>query len=93
MFVKGVLFLVNTLMRGVDKALGWIIGFMEWVYRFWGKSVIRKWFFKFLKTANRLMSAGKKYLEQVGKTLRYRLYYATVTKPMKSFYRELRRRR
>ncbi len=92
MLVKAVLYLVNLMMRGLDRAALWVVDVMDSLYRLYRNTVVRRFFYALLDTVERLIAAGRGYLEQVRQTLRYRLYFDSVTGPMKAYYRRLRRR-
>jgi hypothetical protein len=92
MLVKAVLYLVNLIMRGLDRAALWVVDVMDSLYRLYRNTVVRRFFYALLDTMERLIAAGRGYLDQVRQTLRYRLYFDSVTGPMKAYYRRLRRR-
>lgn len=92
MLVKAVLYLVNLMMKGLDRAALWVVDVMDSLYRLYRNTVVRRFFYALLDTMERLIAAGRGYLDQVRQTLRYRLYFDSVTGPMKAYYRRLRRR-
>jgi hypothetical protein len=92
MLIKHVLYLVNVLVRVFERTIGWVIGLMDSIGLFRSRRVVVELVLETLEWIDRLLLLGKRYLERVGKTLRYRLYFEAVTRPMRSRYRELKRR-
>jgi hypothetical protein len=64
---------------------------MESLFLIRGRRMVLTLFFKILEAVDRLLLVGKRYLEQVRKTLRYRLYFEVVTRPMRARYKELKK--
>ena len=91
MLIRHVLYLVNVLVRAFERSIGWVVGVMESLFLIRGRRMVLTLFFKILEAVDRLLLVGKRYLEQVRKTLRYRLYFETVTRPMRARYKELKK--
>jgi hypothetical protein len=92
MLIKHVLYLVNVLVEAFEYTIGWIVGVVDSLGVICGRRIVVDLLLKALKWIDLLLVVGKRYLEQVRKTLRYRLYFEAVTGPMRIRYRELRRR-
>ena len=92
MLRKGILFFIDSIVFIVD---GIVIGFIwlkNYILLVWRKNVFRRWLLNFID----LLDAGvcwlKNYLEGLRVIIQYRIYYKTITRPMKERYRELRRK-
>jgi hypothetical protein len=92
MLIRQVLYLVNVLVGAFEKTIGWIVGVMGSLYLFCGHKIVVKLALEILESASKVLRAGKRYLEQVDRTLRYRLYFEAVVQPMRTRYRELKRK-
>jgi hypothetical protein len=91
MLIKHLLYLVNVLVRAFEAAIGWVVGVMDSLFVIHGRRMVLTLFFKILEVVDRLLLLGKRYLEQVRKTLRYRLYFEAVTHPMRARHRQLKK--
>lgn len=92
MLRKGILFFIDSIVFIVD---GIVIGFIwlkNYILLVWRKNVFRRWLLNFID----LLDAGvcwlKNYLEELRVIIQYRIYYETITRPMKEHYKELRRK-
>ena len=86
------LYLVNALVRAFERTIGWVVGVMDHLVLLHGRRLAVEWVLVILRTIDGLLLVGKRYLIQVRRTMRYRLYFEAVTGPMRERYRELRRR-
>ena len=77
MLIRHVLYLVNVLVGAFEEAIAWVVGTMDSLCLVHGRRIVLTLFFEILGTVDRLLLVGKRYLEQVRKTLRYRLYFAS----------------
>lgn len=84
MLIRGLLFVAGLLLRLLERTLEWVVDALEGLYRLWGLMPI------LLKTADRLLLAGRDYLRRVGARLRYRVAYENVTDELRRRYRRLR---
>jgi hypothetical protein len=91
MLIKHLLYLVNVLVRAFEGAIGWVMGVMESLRLIRGCRMIVISFLQIFRAVDRLLLVGKRYLEQVRGTLRYRLYFESVTRPMRARYKQLKR--
>lgn len=91
MLVRHVLYLVNVLVRAFERAIGWVVGVMDSLFLIRGRRMVLTLFFKILETVDGLLLVGKRYLEQVRTSLRYRMYFDAVTRPMRARYKELKK--
>jgi hypothetical protein len=92
MLIRHVLFLVNVLVGAFEKTIGWIVGMKDSLYLICGPKIVVELVLEALDSAGKVLRAGKRYLEQVGRTLRYRQYFEAVVQPMRTRYRELKRK-
>ena len=92
MLIRHLLYLIIILVRVFEGAIGWVVGVIGSLCLIRGHRMVLTVFFEILEAVDRLLLVGKRYLEQVRKTLRYRLYFEAVTRPMRTRYRELKRR-
>lgn len=92
MLIKYCLYLVNVLVRAFERAIGWVVGLVDSLGVISGRRIVVELVLETLEWIDRLLLVGKRYLERVGKTLSYRLYFEAVTGPMRTRYRELKRR-
>jgi len=92
MLIKHLLYLVNVLVRAFEGAIGWVVGVIESFPLIRGRRRIVISFLQILRAVDRLLLVGKRYLEKVRSTLRYRLYFESVTQPMRARYKQLKRR-
>jgi hypothetical protein len=92
MLIKYGLYLVNILVRGFESTTSWVMGIIVSLGVSRGPRIVVEQVLRILESLDRLLAVGKGYLEQVRKTLRYRLYFEAVTGPMRTRYRELKRR-
>jgi len=86
------LYLVNALVRAFEHTIGWVVGVIDTLVLTYGRRLVVERILEILQAIDRLLVVGKRYLIQVRKTMRYRLYFEAVTGPMRARYRELRRR-
>ena len=86
------LYLVNALVRAFERTIGWVVGVIDSLVLTYGRRLVVERILEILQAIDRLLVVGKRYLIQVRKTMRYRLYFEAVTGPMRARYRELRRR-
>jgi len=91
MLVRHVLYLVNVLVRAFERAIGWVVGVMDSLFLIRGRRMVLTLFFKILEAVDGLLLVGKRYLEQVRTSLRYRMYFDAVTRPMRARYKELKK--
>lgn len=91
MLIKYVLNLVNILVRGFEATTSWVVEIIDSLGVIRGPRIVVEQVLRILESLGRLLAVGKGYLEQVRKTLRYRLYFEAVTRPMRTRYRELKR--
>jgi len=92
MLIKYGLYLVNILVRGFESTTSWVMGIIVSLGVSRGPRIVVEQVLRILESLDRPLAVGKGYLEQVRKTLRYRLYFEAVTGPMRTRYRELKRR-
>jgi len=92
MLIKYGLYIVNVLVTAFERTIGWVVGVMDSLVVICGRRVVVELILEILDWIDRLLVLGKRYLERVRKTLRYRLYFESVTGPMRIRYRELKRR-
>jgi hypothetical protein len=92
MLIRNALYLVNVLVRAFERTIGWILGLMDSLVLTCGRRIVVELVLEPLAWIDRLLQFGKRYLEQVRTILRYRLYFEAVTEPMRTRYRELKRR-
>ena len=86
------LYLVNVIVRAFERAIGWVVGIMDSLHVFHGPRIVMELAFEILESIDGLLMVGKRYLVRVRQTIRYRLYFEALTAPMRTRYRELRRR-
>jgi hypothetical protein len=92
MLVKYGLYLVNVLVRTCERIIGRCVGVMDSLGVIHAPRIVRELVFEILEIIDMLLLVGKRYLVRVRTTMRYRLYFETVTGPMRARYRELKRR-
>jgi hypothetical protein len=91
MLNKYTMYLVNILVEAIERAIGWVVGLMDSLILTCGRKILVEIVLQTLGWIDRLLVSGKRYLEGVRRTLRYRLYFEAVTRPMSARYRELKR--
>ncbi|MCK5008307.1 MAG: hypothetical protein KAR73_13030 [Spirochaetales bacterium] len=91
MLVRHVLYLINVLVRTFERAIGWVVGVMDSIRLICSRRIVVGLFFDVLEYVDRWLLVGKRYLEQVRTSLRYRLYFEAVTRPMRARYKELKK--
>ncbi len=91
MLIRHVLYLINVLVGAFERVIDWVVGVMESLCLIRGRKVVLTLFFEILEAVDRLLLLGKRYLEQVRKSLRYRMYFEAVTHPMRARYRQLKK--
>lgn len=92
MLRRYVLCLVNVLVDAFGNAIRWIVGMKDCLGLVRGWRAVTGLLLGILELVNRLLRAGDRYLEEVGKKLKYRSYFETVVRPMRIRYRELKKR-
>jgi hypothetical protein len=92
MLTRHVLYLVNVLVDAFENVIGWIVGIKDSLCLVWGRRAVVEPILGILDYVNRLLRVGERYLQGVGEKLRYRSYFETVVRPMKTRYRELKKR-
>ena len=92
MLIQPVLYLVGVLVRTFEKTISWIVDLRNSLYMICGQRIVVELVLEILGSVNKILLFGKRYLERVGRTLRYRLYFEAVVRPMRLRYRELKRR-
>ena len=91
MLRKYVLMMVITIADAVDNAILMFIFLRDRALYIWKDIAIRKWIYGYFNLINRLFLWLKKYLDGIGCNMKYRIYYKSVTEPLKDYYRELRK--
>jgi len=91
MLVRHVLYLVNILVRAFERAIGWVVGLRDSLCSICTRRSVLILFFDIFRYVDRWLLTGKRYLEQVHTSLRYRLYFDAVTRPMRARYKELKK--
>jgi len=92
MLIRHALYLVNVLVGAFKKTIGWIVGMKDSLFPICGQKLVVELVLEILDSVSKVLRAGKWYLEHVGRTLRYRLYFEAVVQPMRTRYRELKRK-
>jgi hypothetical protein len=88
---KYVLIMVIAIADAVDGAILLFIFLRERALYLWRDIAIRKWIYGYFNLVNRLFLWLKRYLDGISLNMRYRIYYKSVTEPLKTYYRALRR--
>jgi len=91
MFLKYGLYLVSILVKAFERTIGWVVGVIDSLGVTHGPRIVMELVLEILEWVDGLLIMGKRYLERVRKTLRYRLYFEAVTGPMRTRYRALKR--
>ena len=91
MLIQYGLYLINGLVRALERAIAWVVGIIGSLGVIHGPRIVVELVLQILESIDRLLVVGKRYLEQVRTTMRYRLYFEAVTGPMQKRYRELKR--
>jgi len=91
MLIRHGLYLINILVRAFERAIGWVVGVMDSLWLIYGRRIVVELSLEVLEGVDRLLLVGKRYLEQVRKSLRYRMYFEAVTHPMRTRYRQLKK--
>ena len=91
MTVPHIVYLANSLVRTLERAIGWIVELTESLYSICGRKFAVRLLCEILDGVESLLLVGKRYLERVRKTLQYRLYFETVIQPMRKRYKQLKR--
>lgn len=92
MLIRYVLFLVNVLVRAFEKTIDWIVDVTDSIWRIGGPRNVVRLIFAALGWVDRLLFVGNRYLKQVRRSLQYRLHFESVVRPMRNYYRELKRK-
>ena len=92
MLRRHVLYLVNVLVDAFENAIGRIVAMKDSLCLIRGWRAVTRVLLGFLEQVNRLLRAGERYLEEVGKKLKYRSHFETVVRPMQIRYRELKKK-
>ena len=92
MFLKYGLYLVSILVKAFERTIGWVVRVIDSLGVVHGPRVVVELVLEILEWIDGLLIMGKRYLERVRKTMRYRLYFEAVTGPMRTRYRERKRR-
>jgi len=92
MFFKYGLYLVGVLVKTFERTIGWVVGVIDSLGVIHGPRIVVELVLEILEWIDGLLIMGKRYLERVRKTMRYRLYFEAVTGPMRTRYRQLKRR-
>jgi hypothetical protein len=90
--VKYGLYLVNVLVAAFERAISRVVGVMDTLGVIRSPRIAVDLVLEILELIDRLLLLGKRYLERVRRTMRYRLYFEAVTGPMRTRYRELKRK-
>ncbi|UCB46452.1 MAG: hypothetical protein JSV25_03235 [Spirochaetota bacterium] len=88
---KYILTMVIAVADSIDSAIHMFIFLRDRAQYIWKDIAIRKWIYGYFNLINRLFVWLKRYLDGVGLNMKYRIYYKSVTEPLKVYYRELRR--
>jgi hypothetical protein len=91
MIRKYLLMVVIAVADAVDRAISIFLFLSDRAQYIWKDIAIRKWIYGYFNLINKLFLWLKRYLDGVGLTMKYRIYYNSVTQPLKVYYRELRR--
>ena len=91
MLIRYGLYLVETLVGILERTIGGIVGLTNSLILVYGRRLAVRLVLVILSITDQLLMAGSRYLGRVGTTLRYRLYFQSVTAPMRERYRMLKR--
>jgi hypothetical protein len=92
MLIRYGLYLVEILVGIFERTIDGIVGLTNSLVLVYGRRLAVRTAVKILNVVDRSLTVGSLYLERVGTTLRYRLYFEAVTDPMRARYRKLKRR-
>ena len=92
MFRKTALFIVDMITVMVDSIAETVVFLKNYAVQIWLNIVIRKLVYIVLDLFEAIVYRLQKYLEEVRIVLKYRIYYENVTKPMKYYYKEYRKK-
>jgi hypothetical protein len=92
MLIKYCLYLVDILVGIFQRTIDGIVRLTNSLVVVYGRRLAVRLVLEILDGTDRLLMVGSRYLERVGTTLRYRLYFEAVTGPMRERYRQLKRR-
>lgn len=87
-----ILLLIEIIIVVVESIIAVIIFIKEYAVKVWKNYIIREWVWKFMDLFNKLFSHFKNYLEQLKEILQFRIFYEKTTRPMKEYYRKLKKR-
>jgi len=87
------LLLIDSVIVVVEFTVAGIIFLKDYSVKVWQNNVMRRWVLEFMDYINTVFCHFKNYLEKLETNIQYRILYEKVTKPMKDYYRELKKRR
>jgi len=91
MFRKCLLFLIDSILWFVNRTISSIGIFVEYSVRIWQNNVMRRWVIKLMQVLVQIFRYIGNYLETVEDSITFRILYKKTTRPMKEYYRELKR--
>ena len=91
MFRKCLLFLIDSVLWLTKLVVSSINQFADYSVRIWRNNVMRVWVLKLVHWVLRIFRFIINYLEAIGDSITFRIIYKKTTRPMKEYYRELKR--
>ena len=92
MFNKGKLLLIDTVMIVVESFAQSIRWLKYYSYEIWKRNTIRKWAIQCISFIDSVVGRIETYLEDLRLVIQYRIHYEYITRPMKCYYKELRKK-
>jgi hypothetical protein len=88
-----VLIIINFFLGTIDNVTEIGMHLCAYALRVWRYNALRNFVFGVIRYVDYISSRLKNYIEGIATVLKYRMQYESVTKPMKEYYREIKRQR
>ena len=85
------LYMIGGVLLGVDLFAALITMITRFSVEVWRNNVMRRWVLNTLNDTARLIGWVARYLEDLQTRIQYRALYESMTRPLKSRYRKLKR--
>jgi len=86
------LLFIESIVTVVDGIVIVIIKITNYILQVWKNNMFRKWVLICIDIFHSMVYRLRNYLEKVKVVILYRIHYEKITRPMKEYYKEIRRK-
>ncbi len=83
---------INLFLVVIDSLVGTIMLLCEYALRVWRNNALRNFVLNYIRYIEEISLRLKNYLENIKAVLNYRMQYECVTRPMRDYYRQIKKK-